>query len=171
MPNIKSIITAHNRKILNNKEPDTAKKQCNCWDRKKCPLNEKCLTNQIVYQANINSDLEDYKENIYKGLCEKTFKLRYAEHKNTFNYQKYKNDMELANELWEIKLRNGTPNIKWKKLCKSSSYNINTKRCNLCLREKYEILTHKGDNLLNKRSEIISTCRHKRKYLLSSCKT
>ena len=136
----------------------------------KCPLNGNCLSDQIVYQANINSNLENNKEKIYKGICDTTFKLRYANHKKTFNYLKYKTDTELANELWEIKLLNGTPTIKWNILCKSRSYNINTKRCNLCLREKYEILTHEGDNLLNKRSEIISTCRHKRKYLLSNCK-
>ena len=39
--------------------------------------------------------------------------------------------------------------------------NPSSKRCLLCLKEKYEIATYKGDDLLNKRTEIINTCRHR----------
>ena len=46
------------------------------------------------------------------------------------------------------------------------SDNPNSKRCLLCLNEKYEIAIYKGDNLLNKRIEIINTCRHRRCYIL-----
>ena len=41
----------------------------------------------------------------------------------------------------------------------------------LCLTDKYEIATYKGDNLLNKRTEIINTCRHRSKYKLANCET
>ena len=51
------------------------------------------------------------------------------------------------------------------------SYNPNSKRCFLCVNEKYEIATYKGDNLLNKRTEIINTCRHRSKYKLANCDT
>ena len=37
-----------------------------------------------------------------------------------------------------------------------------------CLNEKLAIALHKEDNMLNKRSEIISKCRHKNKYILAS---
>ena len=76
--------------------------------------------------------------------------------------------MELSKEFWEIKKRNGTPKITWKitKICRS--YNPNSKRCFLSLNEKYEIATYKGDNLLNKRPEIINTCRHRSKYKLAN---
>ena len=47
-------------------------------------------------------------------------------------------------------------------------YYPNSKRCLLCLNEKYEIATYKGDNLLNKRTEIINTCRHRNKYKLAN---
>ena len=69
--------------------------------------------------------------------------------------------MELSKEFWEIKKRNGTPKITWKIIRICGSYNQNSKRCLLCLNEKYEIATYKGDNLLNKRTEIINTCRHR----------
>ena len=45
-------------------------------------------------------------------------------------------------------------------------YNPATKRCALCLAEKLSILEHEGNNLLNKRSEIISKCRHRNKHML-----
>ena len=48
------------------------------------------------------------------------------------------------------------------------SYNPTSKRCNLCLTEKLEILDDPDKNLLNKRSEIISQCRHKNKYRLKT---
>ena len=36
------------------------------------------------------------------------------------------------------------------------------------MQEKFEIITYKNpDELLNKKSELISTCRHKRKFMLS----
>ena len=40
----------------------------------------------------------------------------------------------------------------------------------LCLNDKYEITTYKGDNFLNKRAEIIiNAYRHRGKYKLVNC--
>ena len=33
----------------------------------------------------------------------------------------------------------------------------------------YEIACYKGDNLLNKRTEILDTCRHRNEYKLKNC--
>ena len=41
-------------------------------------------------------------------------------------------------------------------------------QCNLCLDEKIEILKLKG-SAINKRSEIISTCRHRKKKNTQLC--
>ena len=89
----------------------------------------------------------------------------------SFNHVKHKNDTELSKEFWEIKKRNGTPKIIWNIIRICRSYNPNSKRCLLCLNEKYEIATYKGDNLLNKRTEIINTCRHRSKYKLANYDT
>ena len=43
-------------------------------------------------------------------------------------------------------------------------YSPKTKRCLLCLDEKLEIAAYKEQNLLNKRNEIVSKCRHQLKY-------
>ena len=48
------------------------------------------------------------------------------------------------------------------------SYNPTSKRCNLCLTEKLEILDDPDKNLLNKRSEFVSQGRHKNKYRLKA---
>ena len=48
------------------------------------------------------------------------------------------------------------------------AYNVNTKRCLLCLNEKLQIAIYRGNNMLNKRTEIISKCRHRNKFALAS---
>ena len=77
--------------------------------------------------------------------------------------------MELSKEFWEIKKRSGTPKITWKIIRICRSYNPNSKRCLSGLNEKYEIATYKGDKLLNKRTQIINTCRHRSTYKLANC--
>ena len=44
-----------------------------------------------------------------------------------------------------------------------------SKACSLCLNEKFHIITSKK-KLLNKRSELVSTCRHVNKFLLKNYK-
>ena len=58
--------------------------------------------------------------------------------------------MELAKEFWGIKKCNGTPKVTWKIIRICRSYIRNSKRFLLCLNEKYEIATYKGDKLLSK---------------------
>ena len=83
MPNIKSIINGHNKKIT---APPTAPetKTCNCIKKETCPLNNNCLATSIIYEATISSNLEHYIAKKYIGLCETTFKKRYANHKKSF---------------------------------------------------------------------------------------
>ena len=95
----------------------------------------------------------------------------FRNHKKSFNHVNHKNNTELSKEFSEIKKRNGTPKVAWKIFTTCRSCNINSKRCLLCLNEKYEIATYKGDNLLNKRTDIINTCRHRRKNRLANCDT
>ena len=61
-------------------------------------LNEKCLTNNILYQASITANEENPKTKIYYGVSETAFKLRYVNHKKTFTNIKYHTDTELSNE-------------------------------------------------------------------------
>ena len=171
MPNMNSYTYMHNHKVLNDKPNEMGVNNCNCRNKDNCPLPNSCQTKCIIYQANIDCDIAGYKQKCYLGSCETTFKDRFGNHKKSFNHLKHKNDTELSKEFWEIKKRNGTPKITWKIIRICPSYNPNSKRCLLCLNEKYEIATYKGNNLLNKRTEIINTCRHRSKYKLANCET
>jgi len=167
MPNISSIINSHNKNIISPSNGQQNNKTCNCIKKDLCPMNNNCLVSNIVYQATITSKLPNYSEKVYIGLCATTFKKRYANHKKSFTTEKYKNSTALSNEFWRIKELNGQPEIAWKVLKTSKPYNPSSKRCKLCESEKYEIASFKGNNILNKRSEVIAKCRHQNKYSLA----
>ena len=86
--------------------------------------------------------------------------------KKTFNKIIYQIDTELSNEYWNIMLANRTSNVSWEILGTHRIYNRSSKRCLLCLDEKLAIALRKNDNMLNKRSEVKSKCRHRNKYML-----
>ena len=52
--NIKTIINSHNAKILFPKN-STEQRTCNCLNKDNCPLEQKCLTTNIVYKAKVTS--------------------------------------------------------------------------------------------------------------------
>ena len=166
--NIKSIINDHNNKIIrvNENEEINNVRKCNCTKKDECPLNGKCLTKNIVYEATVTSNEPTYKEKKYIGISEPTFKKRYANHKKSFNINKYKNETELSKEVWRIKNSNYIPQIKWNILRVCPPYNQSSNKCSLCLNEKLLIALYNKDNLLNKRNELVSKCRHVNKYTL-----
>ena len=87
---------------------------------------------------------------------------------NLLKTENTKTDTELSNEIWKLKEQNKIADISWEILGIHQSYNTSTKRCMLCLNEKLAIALHKEDNILNKRTEIISKCRHSIKYNLEN---
>ena len=166
MPNMKSLINMHNKKIMSTNENADINPKCNCARKEQCPLQQNCLINNVVYEATVTSNIQNYEEKKYIGLCESTFKKRFTSHKSNFNLERYRNSTALSAEIWRIKDQNGQPNVSWRIIRKAKSYTPETKRCNLCLAEKFEIANYPGKNLLNKRSEIIAKCRHRRKFQL-----
>ena len=169
MANVGAVISGHNKKVLGESVP-LERKGCNCQRgryRNNCPLNGECLTKNALYEGTVTSTLRNYGEKVYKGITYNEMKIRIGNHEKDFRDEQYKNATELSKEVWRIKERGGQYNIKWKIVGQFQPYNPSTKRCQLCLNEKLEILEHEGPNLLNKRSEIISKCRHKAKYLLT----
>ena len=97
-----------------------------------------------------------------------TFKLRYRNHVCSFRNERYKHATELSKYIWSLKDRNIMYNIKWCKVKQARSYSNVSKRCNLCLWEKYFIICRPEVSTLNNRSELISTCRHSKKFLLKT---
>ena len=133
MNNINSIINAHKKEILTeNKEPT---KKCNCIKKPDCPLDNQCQTTNLIYKAKITSNLPNYHYKIYYGTNEGTFKLRYSNHKKSFNHEIYRTDTELSKEYWKLKNLNAQPQIKFYilKKCRPTK---RTGPCYLCLNEK-----------------------------------
>ena len=137
--------------------------QCNCRNKDQCPLDNKCLTSSIIYNAQVTTNSATKN---YIGLTEGTFKQRFSQHKATFKHRKYTNSTELSKYIWKLRDNNQDFNIKWTIINRARSYNNISKRCDLCLTEKLMIITANPDRILNKRSELISKCRHENKFYL-----
>ena len=170
MPNIENIIAAKNKDILRRNLPHTQVKelQCNCRVKTECPLRGRCRESSMVYRAVVETDNTTAS---YVGLTDNQFKVRLANHKQSFQKEKLKNATELSKYIWGLKEANIDFNIKWEIVDKATSYSNCTKRCKLCLLEKYYIICCNKLGTLNKKSELVNTCRHARKYLLSSIAT
>lgn len=171
MPNVKAIIEGNNRKLLSNNpgnnEDHITEKKCSCPKNAKCPLDGECLTKDIVYRAVVTcgGTVETY-----VGLTATSFKSRYANHKASFKTESKRNATELSKHIWDLKDNNLDYAIKWNILCRASHYSNSTKRCNLCIAEKFFILCKPRNATLNKRNELVSKCRHKGKFLLGNVK-
>ena len=111
---------------------------------------ERCLSNNILYQANITALGENSETKVYYGICETTFKLRYANHKKMFNHRNCKSDTELSNEFLKIKDNKRNVIITWENLSRLQAYNRSRKRCSLCSNEKLKIALHRNNNMLNR---------------------
>ena len=166
MPNLKAKIDGHNKKIPETTLPPK-KKICNCLKKENCPMRGACLNENILYYARISCDDETYKRKLYKGICETTFKKRYANHKKSF-VEKNKNDTKLSTKYWKLANKKLHLRISWSIKGNYKSYNPNLKRCSLCLHQELEILNDSNEMLLNKRSEVISQCRHRNKCKLKA---
>ena len=165
--NVNSFITSHNRSLLHPREEEIQK--CNCKKKDECPMKGNCQIKNIIYRADISNDVNDEKK-FYIGLCAPDFKGRYNNHTRSFRHKKYMKETELAKYIWDLQDRNITPKLEWS-IVKKVKSKTTCNSCPLCLTEKLMILNHLTDpNMLNKRSEFISKCRHQRKLLLCDIK-
>ena len=60
--------------------------------------------------------------------------------------------------------------IKWRIKSKAIPYKCRSQNCELCLAEKVPVARYKGDGLLNKRTELLSKCRHRNKFIIANVK-
>ena len=162
MPNMKSMISRHNKFILNSEQPINA--GCNCRVKADCPLEGKCLTDGVIYQASVTADNKEF---IYIGSCSTSFKDRYRDHACSFNNSRYKTKTELSNHVWELKDKNINFELKWKILSRAAPYKNGGSNCNLCLKEKMFILKADRTKVLNN-LDLILKCRHKFKFKLKN---
>jgi hypothetical protein len=162
MPNAKSIIQSHNKRILAKEEENTAnvRKMCNCPKRMTCPLNGFCLSKNVIYEAKITTESSS---KIYIGSTGNTFKSRFNTHTFSFNHEG-KNETELSKYIWSLKNTNEKFTTSWRILRTINGGGSSTSRaCSTCNLEKLEIALANKRDLLNSRSELCSMCPHFKK--------
>ena len=91
----------------------------------------------------------------------------------SFNNEGHSTDTTLSKYVWEVKRKlKIMPSLKWYIIKSVPAYSNISKKCQLCLQEKFEILIYPNPNeLLNKTSELISKCCHVNTFLLSAYKS
>lgn len=167
MNNVKAIISNHNKVVINksSNSPVPAINTCNCRNKGSCPLDGKCNEQNIIYQAEVTTS---HSKQTYIGLCDTSFKSRYRNHTCSFRNERYRNSTELSKYVWGLKDKKVDYQIKWRIVRHARSYSNVTKKCNLCLWEKYYIICRPNMATLNNRNELVSSCRHAKKFLLNS---
>ena len=90
------MINNHNMKILN--KTTEIEESCNCTNKNNCLVDGKCLTPNIIHEAQITWNKLIYKQNIYIGTAETDFKYRFSNQIKYFNLEHYENDTELPKE-------------------------------------------------------------------------
>ena len=159
---MKSFLDKHNKIILKkhtNRLNKDDEKLCNCRQRVNCPTDGKCLTRSVVYKAEVTST-DNNTTQTYIGVTGNDFKTRYRNHLKSLRNEKYKHETELSKHAWNLKKENRQFSIRWT-IVKQTPAGRNGKRnCALCLEEKLMIMKGRSKNILNRRTEIFTKCRH-----------
>ena len=174
MDNFERIIKKHNNKIIRNSTaPKTeATRNCSCHNKNNCPLQNQCLTRNVVYKATVSIDKKPENDKHYIGISHTTFKARLYNHHTSFSKSDYKNDTSLATHIWKLKEDKTPYNIKWEIITRAPTCNSLNSTCQLCLLEKMHIVSFPNKKaLLNRRSEISIKCKHKAEFLLKTWKS
>ena len=171
MPNISSKIKNHNNKIMkeNSKKPNES---CNCRKKENCPMKGRnCRKENVIYEADIITENET---KTYIGLSSNEIKKRIAGHYTTINckpenknFQQYSQATELSKAVHRLKSKNVNFKVEWKIISSETKAKPGVDTCRLCLKEALLIL-QANDKCINKRTELMNTCRHLSKFLLKN---
>ena len=167
-PNVGNIMATLNKKLIYQHDRSSNTQPCNCRNTDSCPLSGNCREKNIIYQATVRSS---YSTMNYFSLCETDYKTRYYNHTYSFRNRSKRKATELSKFVWECKDAESAPSIHWKSVCRAPSYKQGNDHCNLCLAEKFAILTADPKTTLNKRTELINKCRHRNKLKLKNLKS
>ena len=120
------------------------------------------LLQQLVFLVKLTQELQ-------KESLKNSFTIINSSFKN----KSKRNNTTLAKYIWASKLKhNVRPTLKWHILKSVAPYSNIAKKCRLCLQEKFKIFSYPNpDELLNKRSKLVSKCHHVNKILLANYKT
>ena len=162
-PTLKAIYPVNHR-VLKKANASTNAKLRNCRDKNECPLDGKCLTSSVVYQAAITTKDIAHQTKNYIGVTAGPFKERFNNHKKSINNYSYRKETELSKYAWELKEQDIQFDIKRSVIKRVPAFSAGKKSCELRLEEKLLILKSKREQTLNKRSELFAKCHHKNKF-------
>ena len=173
MTNMSQVLAKHNSKVIAGKRPPPVVKEgCNCNDKPACPLPGKCQTEGVVYKATVAPvhQINNNATETYTGMTGGPFRKRHYGHEHDM---KEENEEEtgttLSRHVHKLRKAGTDFTITWELLEKGlAGYNPSSKSCRLCLLEKFHIMFTPGVATLNKRREIFSSCRHRRKLTLKA---
>ena len=170
LSNMMDKIGNHNTKILGKENEPKVEivngipKKC-CEDQANCPMMpDRCDQANVIYQADVHA--EDRVMSYY-GLTENEFKKRCSAHKSSFRKIPI-NHTTLSSYIWKLKDRKIPHFVNWSIKARGHPFSSRGRSCDLCITEKLVILTADQNSMLNKRDELLETCRHQRKHLLVS---
>ena len=169
MANLKQKIDGRNKSLLQKMTAPPILKACNCRRPADCPMAGNCLRSSVIYQATVTTE-DNRPAQTYVGLTETSFKTRFANHKSSFNDPSKRLSTELSKHVWHLKEAKLKFEISWKILKQTTLFSPVSNRCNLCLWEKYFIISRPELATLNKRNELVTSCRHANKFLLKNFK-
>ena len=79
-----------------------------------------------------------------------------------------KSHTALSSYIWKLKEKQTPYFVNWLIKARGHAFSSGGRACNLCLTEKLIILTADQNTMLNRRDELLESCRHRRKHLLVS---
>ena len=115
-----SIILAHNQQILCTVEENYG---CNFRVKTDCPIQNKCLTPKVVYEAEVTNSSDGELKTSY-SLTKTTCKERHGNYITLFNYRDRMKDTELSKYIWSLTDQYKRLRVKWsifKKVTKNSA--------------------------------------------------
>ena len=175
MTNMAQHLSKHNAKVIAESRPaPTVKEGCNCQDKPACPMPGKCQTSGVVYKATVTptDPTSNKATETYTGLTGGPFRTRHYGHVDDMKEENQdKPGTTLSKHTHKLRREGIDFTITWDILERRlAGYNTSSKSCRLCLLEKYHIMFTPGVATLNRRRELFSSCRHRRKLTLGGKK-
>ena len=129
----------------------------------RCQLEGKCKQECVVYKVEVNRVMIEIKRYIL-GRRKENLRL------GTITIKRVSPTRSrgiVPRYVWEVKDKKGIdPILKWEVIKKCRKYRAGDRDCMLCVEEKLAIASCKSRDMLNQRSEVLNSCKHKRGWLL-----
>ena len=127
----------------------------------------------MIYRARVVHEEEGKRkkeDNLYMGQTGQEIRKRIKEAESDIRIREKKNSTRLTGYVWGLKEEGKKYRIEWEILERAREYAKGGKSCNLCNREKVQILKQEKKRLLNGRDELMTKCFHKRKHKVENYK-